>query len=65
VNWIWAGGWVLAIGAVICMVPRIETLFQTEAQPVQVAEQRPLAISQPAANNGRKSRNGRPVVAAR
>jgi len=65
VNWIWAGGWVLAIGAVICMVPRIETLFQTEAQPVQVAEQRPLAISQPAANNGRKSRNGRPVVATR
>ena len=28
VNWIWAGGWVLTIGALICLIPRVETLFE-------------------------------------
>jgi cytochrome c-type biogenesis protein CcmF len=33
VNWIWIGGWVLAIGAVFCMVPSFESMVARIAQP--------------------------------
>jgi cytochrome c-type biogenesis protein CcmF len=30
-KWIWTGGWVLAIGTIVCMVPSIESLFVATA----------------------------------
>ena len=53
VNWIWAGGWVLAIGALICLIPRIESLFETSA----------ASPPAPAVPRGRQSRNTRRAVA--
>ncbi|MGD0388928.1 MAG: cytochrome c-type biogenesis CcmF C-terminal domain-containing protein [Tepidisphaeraceae bacterium] len=61
VNWIWAGGWVLAIGALICLIPRIESLF-AKAPAFQLAP----AVRQPAPKpRGRRSHNPGPAVAAR
>jgi cytochrome c-type biogenesis protein CcmF len=61
VNWIWAGGWVLTIGALICLTPRIETLFEkTAVSPVTP----PLPQVVPAPQ-GRRSRSRGAAAMAR
>jgi len=52
VNWLWAGGWVLAIGALICLIPRVESLFAKAPVP---------QLTPPV----RRSRNSGPVLAVR
>ncbi|MGD0540099.1 MAG: heme lyase CcmF/NrfE family subunit [Tepidisphaeraceae bacterium] len=64
VNWIWAGGWVLAIGALICLIPRIEGLFEKAAVPQRTFPVRQEAAKAPSPR-GRRSRNPGPAVAAR
>ena len=61
VNWIWAGGWVLTIGALICLIPRIETLFEkTAVSPVTP----PLRQTTPTPH-ARRSRNRGTAAMAR
>jgi hypothetical protein len=61
VNWIWAGGWVLTIGALICLVPRVESLFERAPALQLTATLRQQAPSP----RSRRSRNPAGAVAAR
>jgi cytochrome c-type biogenesis protein CcmF len=64
VNWIWAGGWVLTIGVLICLIPRIETLFAKAPVPELTPPVRQQAAKAPRPS-GRRSRNPGPAVAVR
>jgi cytochrome c-type biogenesis protein CcmF len=64
VNWIWAGGWVLAIGAVICLIPRIESLFEKASAPQFTPPVRQESPKTPAPR-GRRSRHSGPAIGVR
>jgi cytochrome c-type biogenesis protein CcmF len=64
VNWIWAGGWVLTIGALICLIPRVETLF-AKAPAAQLTPPVRQQSAKAPTPRGRRSRNPGPAVAAR
>lgn len=64
VNWIWAGGWVLAIGAVICLIPRIESLFE-KAAASQLTPPVRQNVPKNWAPRGRRSHDSGPAVVVR
>ncbi|MGA2441107.1 MAG: heme lyase CcmF/NrfE family subunit [Tepidisphaeraceae bacterium] len=64
VSWIWAGGWVLTIGALICLIPRVETLF-AKAPAAQLAPPVRQQIPKAPTPRGRRARIPGPAVAAR
>ena len=64
VNWIWAGGWVLAVGVVICLIPRVETLFEKSAVP-QLTPPVRLEAPKTVTPRGGDRANSRPAVAVR
>jgi cytochrome c-type biogenesis protein CcmF len=64
VKWIWTGGWVLAIGTIVCMCPSIESLFKSAAAAASERAEE-TEISAKPSTNGHKAAKRQPAAVAR